>query len=209
MREAITAGLGDRGACAPATGPSRAALLAAALLLSALCMLALSCAALYRPLELALDGAAPARYHVLVYGGALSDAALARASRALPAGVELQRGSDGATYGYASANSAWGCALSELRLRSALGAAVRADRWITATAATRVERRAALPTGRDLGATLSDAPRRLLAACADESRTSYVGANCASARGARYHAAVRAGAVLTYMLADGYLPIDY
>lgn len=191
----------------------RAVLLATVLLLNALFTLTLSYAALYRPLERAIQVECGARadYHVLVYGGKLSDSAMARLGVALPEGMELMRGADGAVYGYASATSSWGCALSELRLRGMLGASARADRWVTAVGATRVQRQTQIPVERgwSVDATLVDRAGRLLEACFDAALTQYAGNGCASARGEGYHAAVRAGAELEYMLADGYLPVDY
>lgn len=189
----------------------RPTLLAAVLLVNALLVLALSYAALYRPLERAVGAVcAHASYQVLVYGGGLAPDAVARLNGALPEGVELMCGDDGAVYGYAAASSAWSCALSELRLRGVLGATARADRWVTAVGATRVRQRAGLPVERGGGAAeLAAQAERLLEACGDAALTRYVGPGCASARGADYHAAVRAGATLEYMLADGYLPVDY
>lgn len=203
----VTAGAGR----AASRRVARAARLTAmGALACALIWLAGGYCARYAALERAAGGA-QASYHALIYGGAAPEGMFERLSGSLPAGAALLRGADGAVYGYASAASAWECALSEMRLRGALGAWARADRWTVAVGATRAQPGRAIPIDRAWGAQAGagQAVERLMRACGDEAATGYRDGVSASARGARCHAAARAGSEIEYMLADGYLPVDY
>ena len=62
---------------------------------------------------------------------------------------------------------------------------------------------------RDGALDLAATPEERLLAGQGERAAVYGDARSASARGERYHAAARAGANIEYMLAEGYLPVDY
>lgn len=138
-------------------------------------------------------------FHVLIYGGYMPDAALNAARELAPRGASIILDRSGAAYGYAVSDSAYGCAASEFRLRGIFGASARSDRWISAALAR-------ASAGRNRAA---DIAVRLLARAGEAAITHYSGRHSASVRGARYHAAVRTGPNIEYMLAEGYLPIDY
>lgn len=155
----------------------------------------------------AREGGADAVCCALVYGGELSDAELKRARERLGAGITLERGARG-VYGFFAANAPLTGAVCELRLRGVLGLGARVDRWVCARGATglnagrelHVRPRALAPAG---------VVRQLMAAMGEPEAALYLGARSASARGEKYHAAARAGTNIEYMLAEGYLPVDY
>ena len=88
-------------------------------------------------------------------------------------------------------------AVYEMRLRGALGMNARADRWAAAQG-VRLE-----------SDDMTDKVDDMLGVVGDASATQYRGERSCSARGARYHAAVRAGEQTEYMIAEGYLPVEY
>lgn len=169
------------------------------------------CGARYAALvsAVAREGGADAVCCALVYGREMSDAELARAQERLGPELRLARGAQGRVYGcFAAATPAAG-ALCEMRLRGELGLGARADRWCCARGGTGFEggREIALRP-RGAGSTPMRVVERLLAGRGERAAV-YGDARSASARGERYHAAARAGANIEYMLAEGYLPVDY
>ena len=82
-------------------------------------------------------------------------------------------------------------------LRGALGMNARADRW------------AAAKGGRLESDDMADKVEDMLGVVGDASATQYRGERSCSARGSRYHAAVCAGECAEYMIAEGYLPVEY
>jgi len=194
----------------------RAIICAAAGICALLALLTAGYAVRYAALEdiMARAGGADAACFAVVYGARLDDAALGRARDMLGAGAVLTQDADGRAYACLAAGDAWQCAALELRARGALGAWARADRWVEATGANALsapQRGAdgAIEARPRLGGYALDAALRLLCEAGDSVRGSYAGERSASARGDRYHAAARMGDEVTYMLAEGYLPIDY
>lgn len=150
----------------------------------------------------------------LLYGGRMDHAALERAQGLLGGDVALLRGGDGRVYGYVEAKDVWRCAALELRARGALGAWRYADRWVSARGASGLSAaargcEAAIEMPEAYADAALDMTLRLLMQTGDRVRGSYASGRSASARGDRYHAAVRMGDDVIYMLAEGYLPIDY
>ena len=96
-----------------------------------------------------------------------------------------------------SARSPMESAVYEMRLRGALGMNARADRW------------AAAKGGRLESDDMADKVEDMLGVVGDASATQYRGERSCSARGSRYHAAVCAGECAEYMIAEGYLPVEY
>ena len=160
-------------------------------------------------------GGADACCYALVYGGEMTEGGFAAARARVNSDINMQRGAFGDVYGWFCARDAAQCARMEGELRAALGEHVRVDRWVVALGASSVQERvpqdmriplcAAEPTDE-----LSAAVMRLLSAVGDDVGSAYSQGRCASANGARYQAAARAGGDgIWYMLAEGYLPIDY
>lgn len=160
-------------------------------------------------------GGADACCYALVYGGEMTEGGFAAARARVNSDINMQRGAFGDVYGWFCARDAAQCARMEGELRAALGEHARVDRWVVALGASSVQERvpqdmriplrAAEPTEE-----LSAAVMRLLSAVGDDVGSAYSQGRCASANGARYQAAARAGDDgIWYMLAEGYLPIDY
>lgn len=133
----------------------------------------------------------------LIHGGEMSDAELKQLRARLCGGMELVRGADGCVWGVLMAKNPLEAAMYEMQLRGALGMCARADRWVVARG------------GRIKADDALWAAERLLNAAGECAASHYRGVNSASVRGAKYHAAVRAGACAEYMIAEGYLPVDY
>lgn len=160
-------------------------------------------------------GGADACCYALVYGGEMTESAFAAASARVSGGINMQRGAFGDVYGWFCARDAAQCARMEGELRAALGDHARVDRWVVALGASGVQERVPQDMRIPLRATepteeLCAAVMRLLSAAGDGAVSAYSQGRCASANGARYQAAARAGDDgIWYMLAEGYLPIDY
>lgn len=142
-------------------------------------------------------GGADTACHALICGKAIDEHELSQLRARLGEDVKFARGADGRVWGMFSTNSPLQGAVYEMRLRGALGMTARADRWASARG------------GRLETADMADKADDMLASVGDAAITHYRGTRSYSARGAEYHAAVRAGERAEYMIAEGYLPVDY
>lgn len=170
------------------------------------------CVGHYVALERAVtqSGGTDVTCFALVYGGKLDAQSLEKAQNRLGSDIKLVRGGNGSVYGCLAADNPLECAACEIMARGVLGVDARVDRWVSGRAATGAAQSRQIPALRhDAGAALQAVTKRLLSGVDDSAVTQYQGMNSASARGRRYHAAARAGNDITYMLAEGYLPVDY
>ena len=179
-------------------GILRAAAIAAAFVIMLSGMLA-AYAARYYLLCKAVEsaGGADVDYHALIHGGALGEYELTQLCARLGDEVVLTRGADGRVWGMFSARSPMESAVYEMRLRGALGMNARANRW------------AAAQGGRLESDDMTDKVEDMLGVVGDAPATQYRGERSCSARGSSYHAAVRSGECAEYMIAEGYLPVEY